>query len=456
MRSPHRFNLLFLFFAVIIAYANSFRAPFHFDDYHVIVHNFAVHSPAAWAADLSGGIRPLLKFTYMVNWIQGPAVFWFHLFNLLIHVANCGLVYALLVTAFRHRGPMEGRERGIALLTALLFGLHPVQTEAVTYISGRSISLMAFFYLAAILAYIRGVEESKPLQVFILSPLFFLLALLTRETATTLPIALLLWESTRVDKDRTGKVLLRQAPHYVLLILALGGLLFHPGHGRLMEYSFDIRSIGDNLLTQINGVTYLFSQIIMIHRLNVDPDLPVLSAWTWRLGGQTLFLVMVAAAGIACWRKRPWISFGVFWFFLHLLPTNSIAPRLDVANDRHLYLPAMGIFFLTGTALVVLGDFLKEKKVHVQAVVVVLLLFLGASTVARNHVYRSEIALWEDTQRKSPHKARAYNNLGCAYAAAGRKEEAAAAYGAALLLEPDYHLARKNLNKLAPSPATKE
>jgi protein O-mannosyl-transferase len=135
--------------AVSIAYANSFASVFQFDDFLAIVENPAVHSFPAWWADLvRGGIRPLLALSYLVNYILG-GLFGFHLFNVVLHFCNAVLIHALsqlLRTA--SRGHTDA-QRFIPWLTALLFAVHPMQVEAVTYITGRSSSLMSFFYLGS-------------------------------------------------------------------------------------------------------------------------------------------------------------------------------------------------------------------------------------------------------------------------------------------------------------------
>src|SRR4030065_1602791 len=86
----------------------------------------------------------------------------------------------------------------------------------------------------------------------------------------------------------------------------------------------------------------------MVHRLTIDPELPVLTAWTPLLATEAALLLALVAMGVAIRRKFPRPGFGILWFFLHLLPTNSIVPRLDIANERHLYLAACGIFLAVG------------------------------------------------------------------------------------------------------------
>ncbi|MDP2806489.1 MAG: hypothetical protein Q8O24_11180, partial [Gallionellaceae bacterium] len=145
---------LWLTLAVIVSYANSLTGDFQFDDYNVIVNQAQVHSWSAWLASLDHGIRPLLKLSYTFNWAISTNSFGFHLVNLCIHLANTFLVYRLSQLFAENKSAQQFKL--IPLFTALLFATHPIHTEAVSYISGRSTSLMAFFYLAALLSYAIG------------------------------------------------------------------------------------------------------------------------------------------------------------------------------------------------------------------------------------------------------------------------------------------------------------
>jgi tetratricopeptide (TPR) repeat protein len=427
--------------AVGVVYLNSFRGVFQFDDYNVIVDNGSVHSWGAYLAGLPRGIRPLLKFTYTLNWTSGLGLFGFHLVNVGLHAANAVMLFLL---ASRIGGPSV--TRFAALLPALLFAVHPVQTEAVTYISGRSVSLMAFFYLGSLLAYLRGRERGSRLLLQVASPILFLLAAASKEVALTLPFALVLCEAVRRERTGWKEALRAQAVHWGLLAALVVLLLAHAGYVRLLEACFGIRGAAANLLTQVHGIGYLLSRLVMPHALNIDPDLPVFSGGSPVLLPEALLLAALLAAGILGLRKRSLAGFGILWFFLHLVPTNSFIPRLDVANERQLYLAAWGLFLAVASGT----DLLREKQGEwrVMAVCVVLVSTLGVLTVYRNTAYRSEVALWEDAVRKSPGKARGWNNLGYAYQQAGRIHDAEEAYLRALHIDPGYALSRGNLGGL--------
>ena len=121
-------------------------------------------------------------------------------------------------------------------------------------------------------------------------------------------------------------------------------LLFNQRYFDLVAYGYGERGLADNLLTQVGGISYLVLRLISLHGYNIDPALPTLTEWTPALVFQAFCFFRPVLLGIANLRARPWIAFGILWFFLQLAPTNSIVPRLDVANDRQLYLACWGLF----------------------------------------------------------------------------------------------------------------
>lgn len=401
----------------VLAYLPSLAGVFQFDDYNVIVNNPTVHS---WGALLEGGgVRPLLKASYTLNWTLG---FGFGFFNVAVHAVNAALLFLI--------GERLFGDRRAALIAALLFALHPAATEAVTYISGRSFSLMATFYLGALLLYLQGYR--------FLSVLFFFLAVATRETALTLPAALLLCEVCRGTWPGWREVLRRQWAHWTLLLAGVVFVLVNPRYFELVAYGFGERSLGDNLLTQVGGVSYLILRLVSLHGYNIDPALPTLTEWTPELAFQGFLLISLFVLGLINLPQRPWITFGILWFFLQLAPTNSIVPRLDVANDRQLYLASWGLFLALCVHL---------RDLPRGAFAALAIAFLVAC-VMRQLDYRSEIALWESSVALAPWNARGHNNLGYAYQMAGRFEEARREYQTALLLSPAHAKARLNLHFL--------
>ncbi len=436
--------------AALAAYANGLQGPFQFDDYNVIVMEPRVHSFAAWMGNLAAGIRPLLKATYLLNWSISPnGPFSFHLFNLLLHAANAALVFFLARSLARRYSPAaEEAAEPFALAVALIFALHPVQSEAVTYISGRSVSLAAFFYLAALLAYINGDGAEPGMRWRVASFILFLCAVAARETALTLPAALLLYETLAPGRADWRAIIKRQAAHWAILGALAAVILSNKSYLYLLRYSFGIRSAAENIFSQIHGVPHILSRLVLLNSLNIDPDLRTVtgpSAATFVLAALPLALLIAAVFAI---RKNPLFGFGIFWFYLQMLPSNSVIPRNDIANERHLYLPLLGLCIAAGALAMQYRDRWRQRRRAVIYGSALVLCLLAAFTVRRNRAYASEIALWEDTVQKSPLKARPHNNLGYAYYMAGRRGDAAREYRAALRYDPSFLNARRNLWRL--------
>jgi protein O-mannosyl-transferase len=428
-----RVRLALIVLVTIGAYANGLAGSFQFDDWNVIVNNPAVHDFATWWQTMPG-IRALLKATYVANWVVWPDPAGFHLVNIAVHAMNAWLMYSLMRRLLPLMDVRAGATGSLAFWIAMLFALHPAQTESVTYISGRSGSLMASFYLLAILAHLQSLR--------MLSAGLLVAALLCKENAWTLPAALLLIEGLRPG-FRWSQALWRVAPHLLVLAGLAVAVLLIPSYWRLLGASLETRSLGDNLLSQIDGQWYLITRPLLGLVLNIDPDVPVRTEWELDLVRKGAVLIALVGIGVWQWRRRPWLGFGLLWFFVHLLATNSFLPRTDVANDRALYLALLG-----PTTIVVIALHRTLAKGPALAAVVVLAVALGAHTVLRNTDYRTEIGLWEVTAIASPHKSRVWNNLGFVLHQAGETIRARYAYEVAIDLDPENYRAQVNLGSL--------
>ena len=408
--------------AALAAYLPSFGGAFQFDDYNVIVHYPTVHSWDLLFERAGAGVRALLKATYTLNWTLGDgATFGFHLVNVALHSFNAVLLFFIGRKVFP-------AHPNASLVAALLFALHPAQTEAVTYISGRSVSLMAVLYLLSVLLYLRGSY---------LSAIPFILAIGVKETAVTLPAALLLIALVRPERVSWRL----QLPHW--LVLAAGGfvLLLVPRYFEIVAYGFSQRSPLENLLTQVGGISYLLARLVTLQGYNIDPALAPFQSFTAVFLLQAALILGLLALGLSTVRSRPWLGFGILWFFLQLTPTNSIVPRLDVANDRQLYLASWGLFFGLSVEIARIAF---PRKISIALSTAAAMAFAAAS-IARQFDYRDEITLWEASVREAPENPRARNNLGYAYYLAGRKAEARSEIEAAARLDPAHEKARANL-----------
>ncbi|MBN8281517.1 MAG: hypothetical protein J0M16_12990, partial [Gammaproteobacteria bacterium] len=194
--------------AVAIGYANATGASFQFDDWDVIVRDPRVQDVASWWAAMPG-MRPLLKLSYALNHASGWGVRGFHAVNVLIHAANGLLVLALFRRFLRQLGQPEVAAGWMALAAALVFVLHPVQTEAVTYASGRSASLSVLFAFGSLAAWAEGRARGNRLLALVVSPGLMLAGIATKETAVIVPAVLLLWAAADVSRPWSWRDALR-------------------------------------------------------------------------------------------------------------------------------------------------------------------------------------------------------------------------------------------------------
>jgi tetratricopeptide (TPR) repeat protein len=427
-------------FAIVLLWWPALSASFQFDDWNVIVNESRVHSLAAWWQSMPG-IRPLLKLSYALNFAIAPDPTGFRIVNILIHALNATLVGWLLRTRGVRAGLSESHASYAAVLAALLFALHPVQTEAVTYISGRSSSLAACFCLLSLYCWVRGEQSERPRRAcawLASCCLCFGLAVATKETALILPLALLLYSADRP----LGPTLKRLSPLLLLMAVMLAIALSLPTYRHLAAVSLDTRSIGENLLTQSRAILYLAGQLIRITNGNADPQLPIINS-----PDSLTAMLCIAWLGSLVWavlnlRRRPVSAFAVFWFLLWLAPTNSLLPRLDVANDRQLYLALAGPAWWLAVRLT---SWHPQRAMLRRAALALMLVALTWATYQRNLVYQTEVAFWEDTAARNPENSRAANNLGMAYAIDCRFTEAEAAFERAIALSADDYYSRINL-----------
>jgi protein O-mannosyl-transferase len=430
--------------ATLLAYAWALATPFQFDDRGVILRETSVHSLGAALASLNG-LRPLLKLSYALCWaVGGGSPFWFHAFNLLVHLLNVVLVlrlYSAAVTPAARWPFRAGLEPG-ALLSGLFFALHPLQTEAVTYVSGRSASLATTFLLLALLLYAHGVRTGRKRYWLGLTSLAFVAAVATKETSASLPLGLFAWDLC-VERAGLKLAFKRLAPWLAIATVTSLALVMHPRYFALLYDVLGQRSLADALRFQLGGLSYLAERLLLLAPPCIDPGL-----WLTKPGVGLAGLAAgttALALGVAVWRKQYVVVFGLIWFLLQVFVPFVLLPRVDVINERHAYVGNAGLCLAFGalgaTATARLGSWSRG------GLAVALVLLLGVSCVRRNFQYASEVKLWQSTVKAAPKNPRAQNNLGVAYELAGRTVEAQLAYTRALALEPRYVAARDNLRR---------
>ena len=425
-----------LVLAIALAWFGSYEASFQFDDWNVIVKDLRVQSLSAWWHSLPG-IRAGLKLSYALNYEFGADPSTFREFNIAVHALNTILVFSLL----RRRGSNPA-----ALAAAAVFALAPVQTEAVTYICGRSSSLVALPCLLSLWCWEAALQRPERRAMFLHAAgvACYLIALSVKETAIVLPLALLVW--------RPGKHRALWA-YASVAALALVAALASPTYRHLLLASLQTGSLLDNLAAQAQAWGFLLQELVRLSSLNADPQLRDVAADN--AFGAAFWILVWAAVLTLAWARRkrtPELTFAVLWFGVWLLPTNSLLPRLDIANDRQLYMALIGPAWLLGQAI---ADLAARRPRLAWAAVALLAVTLGVATRERNLVYRSEVSFWQDALQRSPSNARAANNLGVAYAVACRDADASRAFEQSIAANPNDFRARINLRFLRDNALTR-
>jgi tetratricopeptide (TPR) repeat protein len=453
-RHPWSFGLIFVF-AGLLAYSNTFTSPFHFDDLQNIKESPTAHQLVDEDITLTEAVlesyctnRPIANVSLLLQYaLHGENVMGYHVVNLVIHMAAGLLLYWITKTTLTlpaAGGFKEDEACWLALFSALLWFLHPVQTQSVTYIVQRMNSQAAMFYLLALFLYVRGrlrvMSGRTGWPWFLGCALSGLLALGSKEIAATLPVFLFLYEWF-FFQDLKGAWLKRSLPYLlgVLVLVGLAALVYlgpNPKATLLSGYERRDFTPGERVLTQFRVVLYYVSLLVYPHpsRLNLDHDFPVSHSLTEPM--TTLFAMgavvgLLAMAGVLARRHRL-LSFAILWFFGNQVIESSVV-CLELVFEHRMYLPSMFFF----VPLVILTRRLfKDNRIFIGGLTAVAMLF-GVWTYQRNIVWADSVSLWADCAKKSPNKLRPQYNLGTNLARRSRLDEASSAFRAALRVKPD-------------------
>ena len=476
-----------------LVYLNALHNPFVYDDHRTIVDNGSIRSLTdPRSIVLHDVTRPLVNLSYALDRaVWGPVPFGFHLTSVLLHVLNVILLFQLArrLAEDRQLGS-EQRAAGatpapspdhhitplphhaVAFVATGLFAVHPMMTEAVGYVSGRSEVLCGTFFLLAFLSARRWMRESarsvsekcehaprRAPSWWFLTIGLWVAALLTKELAAMLTFVLVAYDRLMlIDGPPEGG-------HHVLaddadgsasawrgrlwkLHVPLVGLAVAAGIGRLAVFAY-LEHAG-NLTLQWRsvldeaGVIWRYVGLLLVPTgqsifHNVRPVASILDPRALVAAGAIVLSVAFA------WRSRrvdSLASFGVIWFFLLLVPSSLIVV-LDQGEgmaEHRVYLASCGLFLAAGSLV---GSLLERvtrvsplTRALAGTVLAVGLLSLGARTVFRNAVWAYPVALWREATDKAPNNWLPRTVLGETLHDAGRHGEAVVAYKAALQLRP--------------------
>ena len=443
----------------VLFYSNSFDGVLIMDDQVHIVENPTLRWQGGLGENLRGLLRlgrPLADFTLVLNFaVSGLEVWSYHALNLIIHILAALTLYGIVRRTLKRIHPRETGSQDntelLALGAALVWMLHPIQTQAVTYIIQRAESLMGLFYFLTLYCAIRGLEGNRrfwyPACVAACT-----LGMACKPVMVTAPLMVLLYD--RCFFTGTFKAALRSSKSFYAGLAGTWGVYV----AIFSQATFD-----DTAGFGIQYVTaweYFFSQPgVILHylRLTVWPDALSLD-YNWPLargiGGILPPLLIMGALFIAAvWAfadkqpqadtrqtssvRRP-LGFWGLWLFVTLAPSSSFLPIKDLAFEHRMYVPMAAVAVLLVSCIFWIVGLLnlKRNQVFAGVLVAILVTALGVKTFARNKDYSSAVVMWSDVLQKRPNNPRAMNELGNALRNLGRVQRALVLYERALGVEP--------------------
>jgi tetratricopeptide (TPR) repeat protein len=467
---------------VCLTYGNTLQHSFHFDDIPSILEK-------PWIRGLdkipdfifSYSQRPLVILSFNINYAISKFEEWsYHVFNISFHLLVVVLVYRLskLIASrmIRNTPSRINNFSQMPLLAALIFALHPLNTQAVTYISSRSSVMATIFYLAAILLFFEGYYKKniKSCYLYIaFAFICFVSGLLCKLIIITLPAILFAFHYYFIAEQNI-KIWITRQWKYILttgVLLVLPILIYIKVSGSLLlRASVVDMTVLDYFRTQIGVLSLEYiRKMIFPFNLTIEPNFPLVSQWTSFIA---ISGVLILGILLIAWIKFSFVKeysrkyspevFGLFWIAITLSPTSSFIPLLDTAAEHRTYLPLVGFSIAFASILVRLNYFFLEsiknnnpritnkKKISVLITLSIFLILLSflITTRDRNKVWKDEVSLWTDAKQKAPYHIRPYNNLGEAYDKLGKYELAIVEFATALRLNPDYFFALSNLGNI--------
>ena len=446
--------LLILVVLGFLVYANSFKNELFWDDDDGIVNNVYIkdfsYFPKYFSENLIAGSgqisnywRPLVLISFAVDYkLSGLNPFGYHLSNTILHILAAWLSFLLLYK-------ISGK-KFLSLAVAVIFLVHPLQTEAVTYVSGRADSLSAIFVLLSTLSYFNFRQENNK-KYLAVSLLAFTLALLVKEQSITLPGLIFLVELFFFFNKKKWRDSLRYFLPFALIagvyfvlrvfLLNFNDLLSGVDYSDVYDSSLKIR-----LLTFTKVFVKYFSLLFLPFNQHMAYEIaPVTSLFSWAFLKFTILVSGLIYVIKKYWSSHKLVIFGLAWFIVLLLPRTNIISINRPLYEHWLYLPMLGFWL---AVILLLQELIKKinlKKVVIWYIILFLILYFSALTIKRNLDWRDPITFYEKNLKYTPNSFIQRNNLGMAYAGDDRFEDAIKEYQKAIAIADIYPQVHYNL-----------
>ncbi len=385
--------------------------------------------------------HPLVFLTYALEYYffeLEPHVY--HTTNLSLHILNTLLVFWFIFKI--------SDKTSISLVSALLFGIHPLHVESVAWVAERKDVLSTFFFLQSLIFYLIYKEKNR-WALYYLSLFVFILSLLSKPMVVTLPVVLLLCDYFfRRKFNRIN--LIEKIPFFILSIVFGIANIFAQLYDKT-EGQAEFQNFFNNILIACWGIIFYLIKIIAPFRLSALYPYPL----EINILSPVYFFppLILVALTIVIYYSRRWtnvIVFGSLFFIITILPVlQLIHLGHAAAADRYMYIPSIGLFYIAGVAFHKVytweGAFEKGRRISIIIFLCITISILSSLTYQRNKVWQNSETLWSNVLENNPDSMEAHNGLGNAYMAKGHNENAIAEFKQALDINPNYVLAHNNL-----------
>ncbi|MGB9600504.1 MAG: tetratricopeptide repeat protein [Myxococcota bacterium] len=296
----------------------------------------------------------------------------------------------------------------VAFLSSTLFAIHPIGTEAITYISSRSSLLATFFFLAGMISYTQYYKTEQKFQkimYYSFTIIFFLLGAGAKEIILTLPIILILTDIICLRLNYKASIKRVFSTHLPFVLIITAGLILRLYFFFTYEKVGGVlpRSIYENLLTQSEVIIKYIRLLLIPFGQNLIHNYPtvrsILNFYTLLCIFTLLSLIWYA---IKYHYKKPVISYGVLWFFITLLPSSSFIPFQEAMTEKHIYLPMIGFFISISFIILTISKKFTDYQRYISLALITILVILSILTIYRNYIWSDSIRLWEDIIKKTP------------------------------------------------------
>ena len=403
-----KFQIVFLIIIGFLVYFNSINAPFIYDDNALVVNNVLIRSfsniPVLFKdifhLEIMGdSFRPLQPISYMMDYkIWGLHPLGYHLTNIIIHIFNTILLYFLALLLIKKRVP--------AFLTALFFLIHPVNTPAVSYVSGRADLLAGLFFLLSLLLYISFLESRKILLILSALPLFAL-GVLSKEIVLISPLIFICYEI--IFKGKVSKAIwpfiLVSLAYIFLRSIALLPFAGCPVSLRMRFLTFPV------LFFKYLGIIFFPVNLRLSYAVNFVSSFQSLGFII-----PLLLLMLVIGSGVYLVKNKKPQLFGLLWYLINFAFISNVVYPLNAPFAEHwLYLGLAGILFFI---IPVVTEVLSKKNNFMRRGIVLIFcfaVFYSFLTIRRNREWSDEVRFYNKEIRFTPANFKAHFNLGLAY-----------------------------------------